>query len=192
MRRVNDRAECGGYAGVIMSNRYALAAALLASFALTACGQSGQPASAPDAPSAGPAPSAAAAKPAAEGRKIEITANDQMKFSVVEIRAKAGETLSVTLANKGTTPKFSMGHNFVLLGLAADVETFLVAAAEAPTTDYVPAARKADILAATKLLGPGERDTATFAAPAAPGRYPFICSFPGHAQVGMRGVLIVE
>jgi len=34
--------------------------------------------------------------------------------------------------------------------------------------------------------------TATFAAPAAPGRYPFICSFPGHAQVGMRGVLIVE
>jgi azurin len=98
----------------------------------------------------------------------------------------------VTLANKGTTPKFSMGHNFVLLGLAADVETFLVAAAEAPTTDYVPAARKADILAATKLLGPGERDTATFAAPAAPGRYPFICSFPGHAQVGMRGVLIVE
>jgi azurin len=115
-----------------------------------------------------------------------------MKFSMIEFRAKAGERLSVTLANKGTTPKFSMGHNWVLLALSANVETFLVAAAEAPTTEYVPAARRADILAATKLLGPGERDTATFAAPAAPGRYPFICSFPGHAQVGMRGVLIVE
>ena len=173
-----------------MSNRTALAAAILASLALTACGQSGQPASGPGAPSA--APTAAAATPVPEGRKIEITANDQMKFSMIEFRAKAGERLSVTLANKGTTPKFSMGHNWVLLGLAANVETFLVAAAEAPTTEYVPAARQADILAATKLLGPGERDTATFAAPAAPGRYPFICSFPGHAQVGMRGVLIVE
>jgi azurin len=173
----------------IMSNRTALAAAILASLALTACGQSGQPASGPGAPSASPTPAATAA---AEGRKVEITANDQMKFSMIEFRAKAGERLSVTLTNKGTTPKFSMGHNWVLLGLAANVETFLVAAAEAPTTEYVPAARRADILAATKLLGPGERDTATFAAPAAPGRYPFICSFPGHAQVGMRGVLIVE
>jgi azurin len=173
-----------------MSNRYALAAALLASLAVTACGQSGQSASGPGAPSAGP--TSASTAPAAEGRKIEITANDQMKFSMIEFRVKAGERLSVTLANKGTTPKFSMGHNWVLLVVAANVETFLVAAAESPTTEYVPAARRADILAATKLLGPGERDTATFAAPAAPGRYPFICSFPGHAQVGMRGVLIVE
>ena len=167
---------------------------ILASLVASACGQSGQPASGPGAPSASPTPVPAtpAATAAAEGRKIEITANDQMKFSMIEFRVKAGERLSVTLVNKGTTPKFSMGHNWVLLGLAANVETFLVAAAEAPTTEYVPAARQADILAATKLLGPGERDTATFAAPAAPGRYPFICSFPGHAQVGMRGVLIVE
>jgi len=176
----------------IMSNRYALAAAVLASFAVAACGQSGQSTSGPGAPSAAPTPTPAATAPAAEGRKVQITANDQMKFSVLEIRAKAGERLSVTLANTGTTPKFSMGHNWVLLGLAANVDSFLTAAAEAPTTEYVPAARRADILASTKLLGPGEHDTATFAAPASPGRYPFICSFPGHAQVGMRGVLIVE
>jgi azurin len=176
----------------IMSNRYALAAAILASLAVSACGQSSQPASGPGAPSAAPAPAPAAAAPVADGRKIEVTANDQMKFSLVEIRAKAGERLSVTLVNQGTTPKFSMGHNWVLLAVAANVDTFLVAAAEAPTTEYVPASRKADVLATTKLLGPGERDTATFAAPSSPGRYPFICSFPGHAQVGMRGVLIVE
>ena len=178
-----------------MSNRYAPTAAILFSLAVSACGQSGQPASGPGAPSAGPTPAPAAtpaATAATEGRKVEVTANDQMKFSRVEIRAKAGERLSVTLVNQGTTPKFSMGHNWVLLGLAANVETFLVDAAEAPTTEYVPAARRADVLATTKLLGPGERDTVTFAAPAAPGRYPFICSFPGHAQVGMRGVLIVE
>jgi azurin len=126
-----------------------------------------------------------------DGRKVEITADDTMKFSTVEIRAKAGERLSVTLINRGTTPKFSMGHNWVLLAASADVDAFLPAAAEAATSEYVPDAKRSEILASTKLLGPGEQDTTTFTAPAS-GRYPFLCSFPGHSQVGMRGVLIVE
>ena len=68
-----------------------------------------------------------------------------------------------------------------------------MASAEAVTTDYVPRATQGDkVLAATKLLGPKERDTVTFTAPTAPGRYEFVCSFPGHLQVGMRGVLIVQ
>ena len=45
------------------------------------------------------APSAAAAKSGA--RVIEITANDQMKFSVATIEAKAGEELKVVLTNAG-------------------------------------------------------------------------------------------
>jgi len=141
--------------------------------------------------SAAPAP---AAVPSAvnDGRKVEIVANDTMKFSTVEIHAKPRERLSVTLANNGLTPKFSMGHNWILLEPAVNVDAFLATAAESPTTEYVPAASRGQILASTKLLGPGEQDTATFAAPATPGQYPFLCSYPGHAQVGMRGVLIVE
>lgn len=116
-----------------------------------------------------------------------------MKFSITEIKAKPGEKLSVTLVNIGTTPKFSMGHNWVLLAAGTDVQPFLIASAEAVTTDYVPRATAKDtVLAATKLLGPKESDTVTFTTPTAPGRYEFICSFPGHFQVGMRGVLIVE
>jgi azurin len=147
---------------------------------------------------AAPAGTAGAAAPGAsarphDGRAIEITANDTMKFSVTEITAKSGEALSVTLVNLGTTPKFSMGHNWVLLAPMPDVQPFLVAAAEAVTTDFVPGGpQKANVLAATKLLGPKERDTVTFTAPTKPGRYEFVCSFPGHYQVGMRGVLIVE
>ena len=140
-------------------------------------------------------PAAAPAAPAApvhDGRPVEISADDTMKFSVTEIAAKPGEKLSVTLVNLGTTPKFSMGHNWLLLAATVDVQPFLVAAAEAMTADYVPTATQKDrILAATKLLGPKERDTVTFTAPTAPGRYEFVCSFPGHYQVGMRGVLIV-
>ena len=116
-----------------------------------------------------------------------------MKFSVTEIVAKPGEKLSVTLVNIGTTPKFSMGHNWLLLDTGVDIQPFLVASAEAVTTDYVPRATHGNkVLAATKLLGPKERDTVTFTAPAAAGRYDFLCSFPGHYQVGMRGVLIVQ
>ena len=172
-----------------MTNRLTFTTALLLSLAAVGCNSTDTSGTGTSAPAAAPA----AAGPAVhDGRPVEITADDTMKFSIVEIRAKAGERLSVTLVNKGTTPKFSMGHNWVLLTLAANFDAFLIAAAEAATTDYVPASKRDEILAATKLLGPGERDTATFAAPSAPGKYPFLCSYPGHAQVGMRGVLIVE
>ena len=149
-------------------------------------------ATAPTATAAASAPGTAAV-PAHDGRPIEITGNDTMKFSVTEIVAKPGEKLSVTLVDTGTTPKFSMGHNWLLLAAGVDIQPFLVASAEAVTTDYVPRATHGDkILAATKLLGPKERDTVTFSAPTAAGRYEFLCSVPGHYQVGMRGVLIVQ
>jgi len=149
-------------------------------------------ATAPTATGSSPAASAPASQ-AHDGRAIEITGNDTMKFSVTEIVAKPGEKLSVTLVNIGTTPKFSMGHNWLLLATGVDIQPFLVASAEAVTTDYVPrATHGGKILAATKLLGPKERDTVTFSAPTTPGRYDFLCSFPGHYQVGMRGVLIVQ
>lgn len=152
------------------------------------------PASTDPAPSTTAAPAPAPTAPVVhDGRAIEITGNDTMKFSVTEITAAPGETLSVTLVNIGTTPKFSMGHNWVLVAAGVDIQPFLVASAEAVTTDYVPTATKKDqILAATRLLGPKERDTVTFTAPTTPGRYEFLCSFPGHYQVGMRGVLIVK
>jgi azurin len=47
------------------------------------------------------------------------------------------------------------------------------------------------VIAATKMLGPGETDTVSFTAPAA-GTYDYICTFPGHAMAGMRGVLTVK
>ena len=158
----------------------------------SACTSSPAAESATPPSDAAPRDAAAPAAPLGAGRAVEITASDTMKFSVTEIKAKPGEALSVTLVNLGTTPKFSMGHNWVLLAPDTDVPQFLQVAAEAVTTEYVPAAQKARILAATKLLGPNERNTVTFAAPNKPGRYEFLCSFPGHYQVGMRGVLIVE
>lgn len=123
---------------------------------------------------------------------MEIKGDDSMKFSVTEIKATQGEAIALTLRNVGTMPKFSMGHNWVLLTSKVRVPDFANAAALSVKTEYIPAGRETEIIAHTKLLGPGESDTVLFYAPKQPGRYPFLCTFPGHFQVGMKGTLIVE
>jgi azurin len=172
--------------------RIILGTALIAALGLTGCGKSSTGSGASAATIEAPAPGVPASSKPTTGRAVEITANDTMKFSVTEIRAKPGEALAVTLVNQGTMPKFSMGHNWVLLTPEVDVNAFAGDAAMAAKTDYVPASYKDRVVAATKLLGPKESDTVIFNAPTKPGRYPFVCSFPGHFQVGMKGDLIVE
>jgi azurin len=130
---------------------------------------------------------------AAKGRLIEIEGNDQMKFNVTTIQAKPGETLTVRLKNVGTMPKIAMGHNFVLLKAGADATTFANESALAgPAANYVAAARKADVLAATNLTGPKETAEVTFTVPKQAGSHTYLCSFPGHFAAGMRGTLVVK
>ena len=131
-----------------------------------------------------------AASAFAAPRVIEITANDQMKFSVTSIEATAGEELKVVLTNAGTLPKEAMGHNWVLLKAGTDVAGFATAAMTAKDSDYVPAAKKGDVIASTPVLGPKKSAEVTFKAPAA-GEYTFICSFPGHYML-MKGTLKVK
>ena len=126
------------------------------------------------------------------GRLIEMTANDQMKFSVMTITAKPGELIHVRLKNVGTLPKNVMGHNFVLLAKGTDATAFAGAAATAAATAYIPATMKAKVVASTPLTGPGETVDVTFAAPKVAGQYTYLCSFPGHFLAGMKGVLTVK
>ena len=58
--------------------------------------------------------------------------------------------------------------------------------------NYQPASLAGEVLAAIALVGARETGEVTFAAPLAPGSYPFLCSFPAHCQVGMRGELVVK
>jgi azurin len=134
------------------------------------------------------------AKPAAKGagRTVELTAGDNMKFDVTTIEAKPGEKLHVVLKSTGTAPKIAMAHNFVLLKEGANAVEFNNAAMTARDTDFIPPAMKDKIIANTTLAGPGEIADVTFAAPTKPGTYEFLCSFPGHYQVGMKGQLIVK
>lgn len=125
-------------------------------------------------------------------RVIEITAGDNMRFNVSRIEARAGEEITVVLTNIGAQPKEVMGHNWVLLQAGADSEAFDRAAAMARETDYIPASLKDQIIAHTGLLGPRKSGEVRFTAPDTPGDYPYLCSFPGHFQVGMKGTLVVR
>ena len=135
---------------------------------------------------------AATAAPAGGSRSIKITANEAMKFSVQQIEAKPGERLQVVLVAQGAMAKSDMAHNWVLLEADAKLDAFIMTAAMARSTDYIPASKQAQILAATSLIGAGETATVDFQAPLEPGEYPFVCTFPGHYAGGMKGVLVVR
>ncbi len=137
-----------------------------------------------------PAPIARSAM--AAPRTIEITTGDDMKYSVTEIKAKRGEELIVVLKAVGKMPKVAMQHNFILLTLKADPTAFANAAAMARDTNYNPPALKAQVIVASGMAGNGESVEVKFKAPAAPGKYPYVCTFPGHFISGMKGTLIVQ
>lgn len=121
-----------------------------------------------------------------------MTANDQMKFDVTSIEAKPNQKVTLTLKNVGTMPKVSMGHNFVLLERDMDPQKFMEAGTVHMATDFIAPEYKNKVIANTKLLGPGESDTISFVAPSAPGNYTYLCSFPGHFMIGMKGVFTVK
>lgn len=156
-----------------------LLATTVVALVTSGCGQKDSAATAPAATQSGP-------------RTIEITAGDNMKYSLAAIEAKPGEELTVILTNIGSQPKEVMGHNWILLQAGTDLEAFDKAAALAKATDYLPTALAGQVLAHIELLGPRKSGQVTFKAPMTPGEYPFLCSFPAHFQVGMKGVLIVK
>jgi azurin len=130
---------------------------------------------------------------AAEPRTVAISGNDSMQFSVKRIDAKPGEKIKVVLTATGSMPKAEMAHNWVLLAKGTDASSFAMAAAMAKATDYIPAQKKAQVLAMTPgLIGAGEKAEVTFDAPKEPGEYVYICTFPGHFIGGMKGVLVVK
>lgn len=160
---------------------------LSAAVALSGCGQKG-PATGSES---GASSASTSTAPANGPRTIEITASDQMKFSVTAIEAKPGEELHVVLTNAGSLPKEAMAHNWILLKPGSDYMAFSAAAATAKDKNYIPDNLKDEIIAKIDLLGPHQTGEVTFKAPDQAGEYPFLCSFPGHAAL-MHGTLTVK
>lgn len=125
----------------------------------------------------------------APGRAILIQSAPGLQFAQKELRAKAGERISLTFENPDVMP-----HNFVLAKIGSEMRigelsNLLVTKPEAISMSYVP--ESPDILVHTRLVNPDTSTTIHFNAPDKPGDYPYMCTFPGHWMV-MKGVLRVE
>ncbi|WP_341835764.1 PVC-type heme-binding CxxCH protein [Chitinophaga pollutisoli] len=113
---------------------------------------------------------------------------DIMQYDKKKLSVKAGQKVTIRLENPD-----GMQHNLLIIkpgtlekvGAAADA---MVRDPNASKLQYVP--KVPEVLHATRLLNPGETVSLTFTAPATPGDYPFVCTFPGHWR-GMNGILQV-
>ena len=106
-----------------------------------------------------------------------------------KLQATRGEAICLTFRNPDAVP-----HNWVLakpgsLTSVGDLTNKMVAAPDAALRQYVP--ESDDILAYTDIVGAGQTASIYFHAPQQAGRYPFLCTFPGHWMV-MNGELVVE
>jgi azurin len=123
----------------------------------------------------------------AEGdQTILLSTQPGLKFDAELLTVKAGARIRLVFRNPD-----DMLHNFVLCapGRGQAVGTAaLTLGLDGAVKNYVP--DSPDVIVHTALTQPGGSDTIYFSAPAAPGDYDYICSFPGHSVL-MKGVLRV-
>lgn len=122
------------------------------------------------------------------GLELVVDCAQGLRFEQERLRVRAGERVSLRLNNPDVVP-----HNWVLLApdrldAIGDQVNRLITDPSAPARHYVP--ESPDVLVWTDMLNPGEHMVIHFDAPAEPGHYPYMCTFPGHWQV-MNGVLEV-
>ena len=125
--------------------------------------------------------------------EITISGNDTMQFDVKNFDVIAGNKVKLIFKNAGKLPKIAMGHNLVLLkkGVSAIAFGQKALGAGANAVNPLPDSLKADVIANTKLLGPGEEEIVTFTAPKEKGAYEYVCTFPGHFAM-MSGTMTVK
>lgn len=128
-------------------------------------------------------------EPLEGARAITLRTGKNLSYETRVLRVKAREPLKLTLDNPDVVP-----HNWVLahpgqLATVGELANRMIADPEAVARQYVP--DSPEILAYTDVVPPKSEFTIFFTAPAKPGRYPFLCTFPGHWMV-MNGELIVE
>jgi azurin len=112
----------------------------------------------------------------------------QLKYDLSELTVAPNQLVEIVFTNPD-----QMQHNFVLaaanaldvVGAAADT---LSQSPAGLSQNYVPEIPQ--VLFSTKLVDPGQTVTFQFKAPADPGRYPYLCTFPAHWRV-MNGILNV-
>ncbi|MCF7221125.1 azurin [Marilutibacter chinensis] len=129
---------------------------------------------------------------AADTCKISLKGDDAMRFDLKEATVSAAcPSITVELVHVGKLPAAAMGHN-VVIAATGDVDAVNRDGIRTGVARHYVNKDDPRVIAATALVGGGERTTITFPGGklAAGGDYTFFCSFPGHATL-MKGKLTV-
>jgi azurin len=123
------------------------------------------------------------------GRQITIETASNLSFATRSFTVKPGEFIEFKLLNPDVVP-----HNWALLKpgtleRVGKLANKLISDPEAAIRHYIP--KTDDVLAYTNVVLPKDESIIYFNAPKEPGRYPYLCTFPGHWLV-MNGEMIVE
>ena len=116
--------------------------------------------------------------PKVPARAINITMNDEMRFSPRQITIRPGETVKLVVKNAG-----KIKHELVL-GTAKEL------AEHAELMQKFPEMEHEDPNAVT--VEPGATGVLLWKFTAKPGEYDFSCLVPGHYEAGMRGRIVVR
>ncbi len=111
---------------------------------------------------------------------------EQMRFDVARFTVRSNQPVRLTFDN----PDF-MPHNLLITepGKADEIYQMAIGlGGRGFELHFVP--ESPDLLVASRLLRHNESELLEFTAPTTPGRYQFICTFPGHGEL-MRGVMEV-
>ena len=130
---------------------------------------------------------------AAEKCSIDVDSTDQMSFNTKDITIdKSCKTFTVNLTHSGSLPKNVMGHNIVV-SKDADMQPIATDGLSAGIDKNYLKEGDARIIAHTKIIGAGEKDSVTFDVSKlnAAEKYGFFCSFPGHISM-MKGTVTLK
>jgi azurin len=118
------------------------------------------------------------------------TVREQMRYDTQRLVVEAGKPFQVIFRNEDVMP-----HNLVFVEpmmrqmVAEAAMTMKPGELDRKGRAFIPK-KDREILAATKLLEPGNQETIEVVAPRKTGDYEFVCTFPGHWMM-MWGKLIV-
>jgi putative membrane-bound dehydrogenase-like protein len=130
------------------------------------------------------------------GPAVDVTLHlsvikDIIKYDKAVLEVPAGKKIKLIFENPD-----HMQHNWLLVkpgqyeAVGALADQMLVAdAQQAMSAEFIP--DSSTILVKSGLLAPGTIEEIIFTAPATPGDYPYLCTFPGHWRI-MHGVLRVR
>lgn len=121
--------------------------------------------------------------------QLNIAAGKNLTYQQSELTVSAGTSVALTFHNPDVVP-----HNWVLvkpnkLTEVGELANLMISNPEGYAKHYVPDSEL--ILVYTDIVNPGSQQTIHFRAPLEPGRYPYLCTFPGHWAV-MNGILIIK